>query len=224
MNGAAERPGDAGRDPAARPGREPEHAEFAVARVGAQGRGRWSRLALAGFAAVLLGMIAVAIASRAPAPSSAGAAPTAPGAGGLAHLGSPLPPSAGTPTPLPTVLELRIPIVPVQTSDPASKEIHLEVQRQPNGMFVHGDVYVARVTWVFVSLRDPSGTITGWASVSVPGAAGPGVRGGPTMRFDVELAVPTGYAGPLTIQATAYDGTGRVVGATQLITPAAAAR
>jgi hypothetical protein len=125
-----------------------------------------------------------------------------------------------TAVPLPTLSYLRVPIVPVQTSDPASTKVRLQVQRQPSGMFVHGDVYVAKVTWVFVSLRDASGTVTGWASVSVPGAAGPGVRGGPTMRFDVELAVPADFTGPVTIQATAYDGSGRVIGSTQMVASA----
>ena len=38
------------------------------------------------------------------------------------------------------------------------------------------------------------------------------------MRFDVELAVPADFTGALTVQATAYDGTGKVIGSTQLIT------
>jgi hypothetical protein len=212
VNGSAERPGDAGRDPGARPGREPERAEFAVDRV--RGGSRWSPFAVAGLAAVLMGMIGIAVGSR--------LAPTPPAVPPVAVAATTPTPLAVTPAPLPTVAYLRVPIVPVQTSDPASAGIRLEVQRQRTGMFVHGDVYVAKVTWVFVSIRDPSGTVTGWASVSVPGAAGPGHRGGPTMRFDVELAVPAAFAGPLTIQATAYDGTGRVIGATQLVTTEAA--
>ena len=213
MKVSADRQGDAGRDPAARPGREPEHAEFAIARV--RGGNRWSPFAAAAIAAVVMGMVGIAVGSRLSTPPPAlppvAVAPT----------------SAGTPTfvaetaaPLPTVGSLRVPIVPMQTSDPASTKVRLQVQRQANGMFVHGDVYVAKVTWVFVSLRDASGTVTGWASVSVPGAAGPGVRGGPTMRFAVELAVPADFTGPVTIQATAYDGSGRVIGSTQMVASA----
>jgi hypothetical protein len=213
MNGAAGRPGDAGRDPGARPGREPEHAEFAIARVGGN---RWSPFAVAAVAAILMGMIGIAVGSRLATPP-----PAVPPVAVLETFSAPT--AEPTAKPLPTVAYLRVPISPVQTSDPGSTTIRLAVQRQPNHMFVHGDVFVPKVTWVFVSLRDPSGTVTGWASVSVPGAAGPGVRAGPTMRFDVELVVPTDFAGQLTIQATAYDRTGHVIGSTQMITPAGVA-
>jgi hypothetical protein len=84
-------------------------------------------------------------------------------------------------------------------------------------MFVHGDVFVDQVTWVFVSLQNPTGRIAGWASVSVPGAAGPGARDGSTLRFDLELAVPSDFvAGPIWIQAHAYDSQGRVVASARL--------
>ncbi len=211
MKGSADRPGDAGRDPGPRPGREPERAEFAIARVG--GGNRWSPFAVAAIAAVVMGMVGIAVGSRLSTPPPA-VPPVAVAATSAPSF------VAETAAPLPTVGSLRVPIVPVQTSDPASKKVRLQVQRQPSGMFVHGDVYVAKVTWVFVSLRDASGTVTGWASVSVPGAAGPGVRGGPTMRFDVELAVPADFTGPVTIQATAYDGSGRVIGSTQMVASA----
>ena len=198
-------------------GREPENAEFAIARVGGRERGGRSLLAIVGFAGVLAVMIAVAIGTR---------APVAPGAGALPTFGSPAVPSAtagsGAPLPIPSFDRAQFSFAPLATSDPASAQILLTAQRQPSTMFVHGDVYVAKVTWVFVSLRDDAGQVGGWSSVSVPGAAGPGVDGGPTMRFDVELAVPAGFAGALTIQATAYDGTGLVIGSSQLIMPAAA--
>jgi len=210
VKGSAERPGDAGREPGPRPGRPPESAEFSVVRVG--GRSRLSPFVVAGITAVLMGMVGIAVGSRLATPP-----PAIPPA---AVLGTLLPPTVEpTAKPLPTVAFLRVPIEPVLTSDPGSTAVRLQVQRQPN-LYVHGDVFVPKVTWVFVSLRDPSGTVTGWASVSVPGAAGPGVRGGPTMRFDVELVVPTEFSGQLTIQATAYDRSGHVIGATQLIVPA----
>lgn len=213
MKVSAERQGDAGRDPAARPGRAPEHAEFAIARV--RGGNRWSPFAAAAIAAVVMGMVGIAVGSRLSTPP-----PAVPPVAVAATNAATAPFVAETTAPLPTVASLRIPIVPMQTSDPASTKVRLQVQRQPDGMFVHGDVYVNKVTWVFVSLRDASGTVTGWASVSVPGAAGPGVRGGPTMRFDVELAVPADFTGPVTIQATAYDGSGRVIGSTQMVASA----
>ena len=211
MNRAADRPDDANRDPGARPGRAPESAEFAVARVG--GGNRWSPFAVTVLAAVLMGMVGIAVGSR-----LATAPPVIPDV--VVAATSLVPIATATPLPLPSSRGLRIPIVPVETSDPASTKIRLAAQRDPARIFVHGDVYVARVTWVFVTLRESTGTVTGWASVSVPGATGPGKRDGPTMRFDVELGVPAEFTGALTIQATAYDGTGHVVGATQLLVSA----
>ncbi|HYK95705.1 MAG TPA: hypothetical protein VE011_07580 [Candidatus Dormibacteraeota bacterium] len=182
-----------------------------MARVG--GASRWSPFAVAALTAIVMGMVGIAVGSRLASPPPAVAPAAVPGT-----FAAPTP--EPTPKPVPTVAYLRVPIAPVRTSDPSSTAIRLQVQRQPNEMFVHGDVYVPKVTWVFVSLRDASGTVTGWASVSVPGAAGPGLRGGPTMRFDVELVVPTAIAGQLTIQATAYDRTGHAIGATQLVASA----
>jgi hypothetical protein len=209
---SAERQGDAGRDPAARPGRDPERAEFAIARV--RGGNRWSPFAAAAIAAIVMGMVGIAVGSRLSTPPPA-LPPVA-----VAATSAATPFVAETAAPRRTLASLRVPIVPMQTGDPASTEVRLQAQRQADSMFVHGDVYVAKVTWVFVSLRDASGTVTGWASVSVPGAAGPGVRGGPTMRFDVELAVPADFTDPVTIQATAYDGSGRVIGSSQMVASA----
>jgi hypothetical protein len=212
VKGSADRPGDAGREPGPRPGRPPESAEFQIVRVG--GRSRLSPFVVAGITALLMGMVGIAVGSRF-ATVTPTAVPIAAAATNLAPLVTP------AQSPAPTLLDrLRDPIIPMQTSDPASTRIRLEVQRQPDELFVHGDVYVARVTWVFVSLRDATGTITGWSSVSVPGGAGTGRNGGPNMRFDVQLAIASGFTGALTIQATAYDGSGKVIGATQMTTPA----
>jgi hypothetical protein len=210
VKGSAERPGDAVPDPGARHGREPERAEFVIARVGGN---RWSPFAVAVLAAILMGMVGIAVGSRLATPP--------PALPPVAVLGTIAAPSmVATAKPLPTLAYLRVPIPPVETSDPGSTKLRLTAQRQMDGMFVHGDVYVAKVTWVFVSIRDSTGTVTGWASVSVPGAAGPGAKGGPTMRFDVQLAIPADASGQLTIQATAYDGTGHVIGSSQIVTPA----
>jgi len=137
-------------------------------------------------------MIAIAIGvGRRPLPA-AGAAPTASADSGLARdrRHGARAARGRNAHPRPTVLELRVPIVPVLTSDPASTLIRLAVQRQPSGMFVYGDVYVARVTWVFVSLRDPFGDRhrVGVGERARRGRARRPRR--PTMRFDVELAVP----------------------------------
>ena len=83
-------------------------------------------------------------------------------------------------------------------------------------MYIHGDVFVANVTWVYVSLQDDRGRIAGWASVSVPGAAGPARGDGPTLRFDVDVAVPAGFDGPLRINANAYDVDGVLMASTRI--------
>jgi hypothetical protein len=102
----------------------------------------------------------------------------------------------------------------VVTSPPGV--IQLVARRQVGAMFVHGDVFVPRVTWVSVSLLDDGGNVAGWASVSVPGAAGPGQSDGPTLRFDVELPVPEAFAGRLWLDANAYDADGALIGSVRL--------
>jgi hypothetical protein len=90
--------------------------------------------------------------------------------------------------------------------------IELVARRQVNSVFVHGDVFVDRVTWVYVSLRSAGGEIAGWASVSAPGGAQPRGSGGPSLRFDVELAAAyESFPGPLTLVAAAYDDSGEQV-------------
>ena len=103
---------------------------------------------------------------------------------------------------------------PFLTSGPGP--IQLQARRNAVGMFVHGDVFVPRVTWVYLALRDAAGGTAGWASVSVPGAAGPGTESGPTMRFDIELAIQPTFTGPLWINANAYDAGGALVATTRL--------
>lgn len=194
--------------PGARPARAPEHADFEVARVGE--RGSRSLVRFLALGAVLVGMIAIAILNRpTTAPTTAGADAS----GGLASstVASATPDASSGAVPSFAFLG------PAQTSDPSSTEIRLVAEPMTDAMFVHGDVYVPNVTWVFVSLQDPSRAVLGWTSVSVPGAAGPAASGSPTMRFDVQLAVPAGTAEPLTVQATAYDKSARQIGSTQLV-------
>lgn len=111
-------------------------------------------------------------------------------------------------------LSTSVPAAPVVTSGPGP--IQLVAQRSAAGMFVHGDVFVPRVTWVYLSLSDDAGNIAGWASVSVPGAAGPGRSAGPTLRFDVELAIPAAFTGRLWISANAYNDAGSLIVGTRL--------
>lgn len=192
-------------------GREPEGATFDATRVG--GRRQRPPTFLLVFVTVIAGMVAVGLGSRG-------------SAGGSAALGSPVALASETGTEAPTssagagVVGPRSPqsspgMAPVVTTGPGP--IVIKARRHPETMFVHGDVFVERVTWVFISLQDEEGGVVGWASVSVPGAAGPGVDDGPTLRFDVELPVPPELNdGSLWIQADAYASSGQQVASTKL--------
>jgi hypothetical protein len=186
------------------PERPPESASFEAVRVGSR-RGQ-APIALLAFLVVLAAFVAVGVGGR----SSPAATPVDPAAVATASVQpSTAAPTPGRPThgPDPTPF-----LAAMMTSGPGP--LRLEVQRNVAALFVHGDVFVPRVTWVYVSLVDDAGNVAGWASVSVPGTAGPGLGGGPTLRFDVELAIPTGFDGRLWISATAYDDSGtRVAGA-----------
>jgi hypothetical protein len=103
----------------------------------------------------------------------------------------------------------------IETSAPGP--INLQATRQPSTVYVHGDVFAQQVTWVFVSLQSLDGQVGGWASVSIPGAAGAGRDHRPALRFDVQLAIPTELAaGVLAVQANAYDAGGGLVASTRV--------
>jgi len=190
--------------------RPPESATFA-GRVG-NGRGRPPLLAL-GFVVLLAGMVAVGVGGHAPGPSPL--ASSAAAGGSTPPVAATFQHSSPEREPVPLAASPSPPMAPVVTS--LGGPIEIRARRHPETMYVHGDVYVERVTWVFVSLQDRSGRVAGWASVSVPGAAGPGVGEGPTLRFDVELAVPSeAFEGPLWIRVNAYDVTGKLIGTTKV--------
>jgi len=190
--------------PSARP---PEHADFAAARVG--GRRRSPIVAL-GWIGVLAGVVALGLSGRTPDASGVGATatsgPTALDVGSIvlsqAPSGAPIPRASFRPAPV--------------ISSQAGRPVALQVQRHPDTMFVHGDVNVAAVTWVFVAVIDGDGRVAGWSSVSVPGGVGPGQDHRPALRFDLEIPVPDWAITLLWVQVTAYDATGRVVGSERL--------
>ncbi len=208
MRRAAQRPSDARPDLGARPGSDPEGAAFTVVRVG--GRRHWSAVFLVGFAVVLGGVIAVGAGFRSPTNTSnvppvsvesATAVPSPTDGPARQATARPFRPG-GSPG-------------PIATSGPGP--IQLLASRLAESIFVHGDVFAPNVTWVFVSLQEMGGQVVGWASVSVPGAVGPAVGRGPTLRFDLELAVPSAtVVGPLALVANAYDKTGKLVGSARL--------
>ena len=199
-----------GGDPQPPAAREPEGATFEAIRIG--GRRQRPPIFVLAFAALIAGLVAVGLGSRS-------------SAGGPAALGSPVALASGLRTPAPVATRRIVPAPSSPLSSPAmapvvtsgSGPIVIQARRHPETMYVHGDVFVERVTWVFVSLQDASGRIAGWASVSVPGAAGPGVDDGPTLRFDVELAIPSHLnTGSLSIQVNAHDSDGKLVAKTRL--------
>jgi hypothetical protein len=176
--------------------RPPESATFEATRVGG---GRRPPVFAAAFVLLVGGMVAVGIAGREPAkpPAVAGAS---------IELG---PPAASPVAPV-------VSLVPSPDSAPVVTNgegpIVLQARRHPETVYVHGDVFVEQVTWVFVSLQDQAGRIAGWASVSIPASTAPAASGVPTLRFDVELALPPeAVDGLLGIHASAHDSEGRLV-------------
>jgi hypothetical protein len=199
-----------GGDPKPAAAREPDGATFEAIRIGG-GRQRPPVFLLA-FAAVIGGLVAVGLGTRSPD-------------GGPAALGSPVALTTLFRTPAPAPSRRIVPgpssslsspdMAPVVSSGDGA--IVIEARRHPETMYVHGDVFVERVTWVFVSLQDASGRVAGWSSLSVPGALGPAVDDGPTLRFDFELAIPAHLnSGSLSIQANAHDSDGKLVAKTRL--------
>ena len=218
MSDSAEPGGGTPRSPAPRPGREPESASFETVRVAV--RRTRPPFFVFGFLATVAALVVVGVGGQLPA----GPASASPGAVDAASAGA-AGPSALAPTPrlpFPGASGDPLPVgspgvAQILTSGPGP--IQIVARRYAQGIFVHGDVFVPRVTWVFVSLQDDEGRVAGWASVSVPGAAGPGVGNGPSLRFDVEVAVPDAYDGRLWIQANAYDANGERVASTRFPVP-----
>jgi len=159
---------------------------------------------------VLAGVVALGLSGRIPEGSGVGATATF----GLATLGvgSVVPSGAPSSVPIPRASFRQAPVI----SSPAGRPVALQVQRHADTMFVHGDVNVAAVTWVFVAVIDDDGRVAGWSSVSVPGGVGAGQDHRPALRFDLEIPVPAWAIASLWVQATAYDATGRVVGSERL--------
>jgi hypothetical protein len=190
--------------------RAPEGATFEAIRIG--GRRQRPPIFMLAFAAVITGLVAVGLGTRSPG-------------GGPAALGSPV--ALTTPLRTPTAVPSRA-IVPGPSSGLSSPDrapvvtsgdgpIVIQARRHPETMYVHGDVFVERITWVFVSLQDASGRVAGWSSLSVPGALGPAVDDGPTLRFDFELAIPAHLnSGSLSIQVNAHDSDGKLAASTRL--------
>ena len=158
------------------------------------------RLVVFGFLAAIAGLVAVGIADR-----GGELSPTSGSVATATKSATPTGPGPVAPAPSPD----SAPIVSAVTAD-----MELTVRRHPETLFLHGDVLIDDVTWVFVSLRDERGRIAGWTSVSVPGGVNQPAGDGPTLRFDVELAVPSeSFSGPLWVQVNAYDSSGAVASA-----------
>ena len=191
------------------PGREPETADFSAARL--QGPRRRQPIIVAAWLVVLGGVVALGLSGR--SPDSTGAA------GAIASIPPPVgarAPTARQPTVIVRLPDFPADVTPVQTSGPGP--IQLTAQRNANTVYVHGDVYPVNITWVYFSLQGPDGRVAGWASVSVPGSSGPATAsGGPALRFDVELAVPSDFnQGGLLVLAHAYNAHGVLVSATSV--------
>jgi hypothetical protein len=196
-------------DPAS--GSREESADFAATRVGGARR-RPSIVALAWFG-VLSAVVILGVSGRLPGfgDSSAGA-----GAGASATAAQALAQGTARVARRTAPPRFEPDMMAIETSAPGP--IQLEATRQPSSVFVHGDVFAKRITWIFVALQSLDGQVGGWASVSVPGSASAATgSNAPAMRFDVELAVPTALStGVLVVQANAYDASGALVGSTRV--------
>lgn len=190
-------------------GREPETADFSAVRV--QGPRRWQPILVAAWLVALGGMVALGLSGR--------STDSGTGTGAVPSIGQSVgtrPSATSQPTLIARVPGFPADVTPVQTSGPGP--IQLQAQRHASSVFVHGDIYAADITWVFFSLQGPDGRVAGWASVSMPGSVGPAAAsGGPAMRFDVELAVPSDFnEGTLLVLAHAYNTHGVLVSATSV--------
>ena len=195
--------------------RPPESASFEPAKLTASRRVGPPVVAIA-FLLVLAGIAALGLSGR----LGSGAFPATgenialASAEGSADQSTP---AAVPPTPI-VMPDFPADTGPVFTSAPGPMQV--EAKRHPQTIFAHGDVDAQRITWVFVSVLDDIGRVAGWTSVSVPGAVGPNANGGPTLRFDVELAIPADFDGRLWVRAQAYDADGKVVASTSVEIPA----
>jgi len=200
VSGPARRPGDGGWDSRARPGEDPAGVSFATTRIDPRRRG--PLVFLVALVAILAGTVAIGLIGRAstdsaglpPVGLTASATPPAtnqptPAAPSAAMFGNRPPPAAGG----------------TLTSGPGSLQLVARVTF--SGISVHGSGFAPNIVWVFVSLRDHLGRIQGWTSVSVPAVTGTAPSDGPTLRFDIEFPMPVDVAGPLVIEANAYDNT-----------------
>lgn len=201
-------------------GRQPESADFAASRVRGSKR---PPILVVGWVVVLGGVMALGLSARS---GESGGGPAVAGAASPATSTLELQPNSSffriIDRSIPPRFDPDFPSFPtnvVATSAPGP--INLQASRHPSTIFIHGDVFAQQVTWVFVSLQSLDGQVGGWASVSIPGGASDGRDHRPALRFDVELAVPTGMATEaLVVQALAYNAAGVLVATTRVrLTP-----
>jgi hypothetical protein len=195
----------------------PDEAVFASARVRTAG-GRPTAVAV-----VAIGLLVAGLALAGTLDGRAAPGPTAPVAAATSLFapgqprserfrGESLTGPAAAPAATPRATRGMAPVV---RSEPGSP-IELTIRRHPASMFVHGDVSVAGVSWLFVNITSDDGRIAGWTQVSVPGGASAPRATGPTLRFDVELALPAWATGPLSVRANAYASDGNGVASEEL--------
>ena len=200
-------------------GRAPEGADFEAARVA--GSRRRPPIAVLAWVVILGGVIAIGLSGR--SGSAAGGTATGQAAATTLDVAPTGPRGLSSfrvvEGPRSPRFDPDFPTLPPRTTTETSAPgpIGLQATRHPSTVFVHGDVFAGQVTWVFVSLQTLDGQVGGWASVSIPGAAGEGQDDRPALRFDVELAIPTAMAtGVLLVQANAYNAEGALIASTRV--------
>jgi hypothetical protein len=160
---------------------------------------------LLGFLVLLVGIVVAGVGGRGANP---GAYPASPAA--LASMGPTVP---ATSAPAASIAAVR----PVVTSEPGP--IVLKARRNAATVYVHGEVFAPRVTWIYVALQDAAGRVAGWTSLSLPYAGAPSSDpvGDSPILFDAEVTVPGDtYPGQIFVLAHAHDADGALVGTAQL--------
>lgn len=172
-----------------------DHAVFPVRSVGGSAR---RSIHLAGVVLALSSVVGLGLASSAGLVGGRAAALFAPSS-----------------APAPALLAVSVAEVtpaPARTVEPAATQpplIGLDVRPDGRHLFVHAEVFSARIVWVEVSILDAAGALVDRRSVQVPGGSTTFRIGGADavdMRFDRPRS-----AGGMTVEAKGSDDAGDVV-------------
>lgn len=178
-----------------------ETADFAPSRVGGRGRRGLGPLLIAGWIAVLAGVVGAGTIGRTLDGSSTGARPLLPSRGAPSIRASVV--AGGAP-------EL-VPAGPARSSDP--DPLAYSVVGDGSGLTITGTVLARPTVWVFISIQNAAGDVLSWRSLSIEDANG-GIRPDRTPAFQVHVPLATADASRgVVVEVNAYNNIGRKIGA-----------